>query len=95
MDNFLQNAANAVGSRSCMCHLLPTFTFHSLSGTLMHSTFLLLLCSEKIVKVGHLQAFRYSIFNCFLVDFKSLHKDGSLCYYTPCIEVDWVEVDWV
>lgn len=37
-----------------MCHLSSVFTFHSPSGTLMYSIFLLLLCSEKIVKDGHL-----------------------------------------
>lgn len=72
-----------------MCHLSPTFMFHSPSDNLMYSIFLLLLCSKKIVKVSQLQAFRYSIFNCFLIDFKSFVRkldkevDGNLCVNMP------------
>lgn len=51
--------------------------------------FLAVAVFYKIVKVSQLQAFRYSIFNCFLIDFKSFVRkldkevDGNLCVNMP------------
>lgn len=77
-----------------MCYFMLVFMFYFLLGILMYLIFLLLLCFEKIVKDGYLQVFRYFIFNCFFVVFKSLYKKIE---YIKVFDGEWnvnIDVRW-
>lgn len=73
--NLIQDAENEVGPHMpFLANLympLPISYFY-----VFHFLAVFLQCSEKIVKDGHLHAFRYSISNCFLFDQGNLIRKG-------------------